>query len=468
MKYAEIFHLRIRHDYFADGACHDLRITPDPETERRIAGHRLRLRTLGDRVILLGECTEQGNLLLAPGTDLEFRFLLQPRNSSFFSYSALDQPQNGRIQFTSAGATESTSGQYRLATSIEEKPVDRAWATATIVVDSTFSLPPQSPNVYDIAFTAAHQPWNLFLTTAQADEGFHIRSGQTGLHFQKVALSDLLASSTTDYALSQLDQASAWTGSNESGLGLDFTVAPNAIGSQGPAVAGNTQIWLSTEVLPVVGRRVACHLDLGFTPNASNQARLILMADQADLGAASLNGYCVQVGETGSTNKLRFLRIVEGVATELAESASAWSGNLSLDLDIRWGAGGAWEVWAAPQGQPLAREIAVADAEVVPGTYFGLLGSYTVASRATAFHLNNLAITLPYGDPDLLGRHRAVAEMLATQFPQKNQYLFASAGPVKMQEKARKGLALYNGTTRLIEHLSNPAPGDNGTLFFHI
>ncbi|HHG84358.1 MAG TPA: hypothetical protein ENJ82_06400 [Bacteroidetes bacterium] len=466
MKYAEIFQLRIRHNYFADGICHALRIRPATKTQAQIDGHRYLLRQFSDRIILLGECTPSGSLLLPPSRDLVFRFLLDPRSSEFFNYTQLVAPQTGRTQYSNVAAIETVAGHFRMAITTEEKPKDQAWASVEIIVDTPFSLPPQSGNIYDIEFFALSRSWNLFFTTAKADDNLRIEPPVPGLQFHKIALPELLSGQADDYPVSGLGQPGTWSSSTQSAPNPDFTIGPGNIASQGPAT--NASLWLSTPVSPVEGAIWRCQINLGFAPDASNQAQLYFLADQADLSAPARNAYCLQIGEAGPGNKLRLLRISNGQPLEIGASTTTWAGNIALDLEIHWKASGQWEIWAAAPGQTIVQEIAVQDQTLIPGNHFGLGTNYTQPSHANAFQLNNLEIRLPFGNPNQIAQNRAVASTLASQYPNKNQYLFASTRPVAMTERPHKGLALLNGAVTLIAHLPNPAPEDQGTRFFHI
>ena len=84
MIYQALFKVQIRHSYFENGICPDLRISPDAATEKLLKGHRLILRENYDGIVVLAPIVEATNsilIALAPGTTLSF--LLQPNDSGF-------------------------------------------------------------------------------------------------------------------------------------------------------------------------------------------------------------------------------------------------------------------------------------------------------------------------------------------------------------------------------------------------
>lgn len=465
MKYAEIFQLRIRHSYFASGFCPDLMLMPIGDTQKLIEGRRCLLQRRSDRIILLAELDAQNQLLTGLEPGLELRFGLAAGTEAFFKYTRLPDPADGQLVFTSAHATVLAPNHFALEQSSNPSKEDQFWGHAVITLENEIVEAPAPALLYDLELEAVEAPWQVFLSTSQIDENLRIEPGNEGIFFHKTAL-DRLLSLQTDYdLLSGLDSETVWTGSDLSGNGLDFAVSAAGLQSQGPAAPA--AIYASTQAAPVNGISWHFRLILGFTPDADNRTEILLNASASTPDGADQTCYVLSIGESGN-NRFRLLRRTPGQADlEIGAGNSTYSGSIDLEVVVSW-LEGEWKIEAAAPGQAKSEEIRVVDEVAEAGGHFIVTASWLDPAFANQIAFQDLEIRIPLGNPADIERKKAVAKTLAELFPDKNQYLFASAGPVTLKETPRKGISLKNGSSTLIEHMGNPSPDDNGTQFILI
>ncbi|MBK8556752.1 MAG: lamin tail domain-containing protein [Lewinellaceae bacterium] len=133
---------------------------------------------------------------------------------------------------------------------------------------------------------------------------------------------------------------------------------------------------------------------LDFAPSTSNLLRIYLQADQADLSMA--NGYCLEIGETGNLDALRFMRQDAGIRTLLAAGIAGAVALEPVDqrLRIRRSANGNWTIEMAPgTGGAYGLQASVSDATYLGGSnlFFGFYCLYT-ATRTDKFIFDDINI----------------------------------------------------------------------------
>ncbi|MEM0999647.1 MAG: hypothetical protein AAGN35_21495 [Bacteroidota bacterium] len=465
MKYAEIFQLRIRHSYFASGYCPDLRITPRGDTLARVRGHRMLLQTQSDRIVLLGETNPDGQLRLPPDAGLTFQFALAPTRQRFFRNTRLPAAVEGQLRFTNTGARATGAQTFALAQNLETEPQDPAWAVVEIAVDSAFALPPAAPNIYTVDFQSIQTPWNVYLTTAQNDDYLRIDGTSGGIYFYKAHLGDLRNPENDYLRLTDLDRDQRWATTNRSGRGADFLITALGLQSQGPASPAT--IYAATEVAPVDGISMQFRLTLPFAPDANNRLIVHASASHPDPDHPEFTAYSLEIGENG-VNQWRFVRrdTAQG-SVEIARGTSTQGGPLDDQLALTW-KDDEWSLESGLLTQNPVEEFRVADNALPTGGYLIFQAIYDDINHSDQYTVSSLEIRIPLGDAADIERKKAVADTLAELFPEKRQFLFASAGPVELKETPRKGISLKNGSSTLIEHMGNPSPDDNGTQFIHI
>jgi hypothetical protein len=143
-------------------------------------------------------------------------------------------------------------------------------------------------------------------------------------------------------------------------------------------------------------------IELRFNPSSTNFVRVYLMSNNTDLKSA-LNGYFVQLGQTGGTNNIQFFR-QEGTATTLIFSGVSVfnsSSGLSVQLRIKRFPNGEWHVFSdvstklpiTHEGEPFV------DSSFRETVAFGFYCRYSTASRYNMYAFGEVKICPIEGDP---------------------------------------------------------------------
>lgn len=159
--------IRFRHEYFNDGLCRQLRLTPTSETKKILKGHRHLLKDSETGGTIGYERSEEGGpfIKLAPGTVLAFQlWLIDP---SFLSITHLqDKSAKELYQFLSTDASQTGESE-------ENFRYDLPAATAAIVASQDKSMRPlgifkltiddtihyTKPVILDISFVPRETVW---------------------------------------------------------------------------------------------------------------------------------------------------------------------------------------------------------------------------------------------------------------------------------------------------------------------
>ena len=121
MRYAALFGVRVRHDYYPDAVCRDLRFEPTAQTRRLLRGYRLALRELPDGIAVSAPLDADGkSALIALRRDEAFAFDLRVSNPDFSLFTDL-RGRAGKTDpvYTNAGLAAKDGRALKLA---ERKP----------------------------------------------------------------------------------------------------------------------------------------------------------------------------------------------------------------------------------------------------------------------------------------------------------------------------------------------------------
>jgi hypothetical protein len=143
-------------------------------------------------------------------------------------------------------------------------------------------------------------------------------------------------------------------------------------------------------------------IDLRFNPSSTNFVRVYLMSDKSDLKAA-LNGYFIQLGQTGGRNNIQFFR-QQGTASTLVFSGISEfssSSGLSVQLRIKRFPDGEWHVFSdASSRLPITSEgESFVDSTFRETVAFGFYCRYSTASRHNMYAFGEVKICLIEPDP---------------------------------------------------------------------
>ncbi|MEM1319964.1 MAG: lamin tail domain-containing protein [Bacteroidota bacterium] len=222
----------------------------------------------------------------------------------------------------------------------------------------------------------------------------------------------LCAQLNDDFSDGELNNNPSWMGD----LG-NFIINPQAELQLQAAAAGSSSLYTAVDYPDSLEWTLFFRLD--FAPSASNQLRLYLQADDADL--LNANGYYLEVGESGSGDALRFFRQDAGNATLLASGSPVLGSEPALArLQVRRSATGEWLLRADYNGgNNFQTEASVTDATYGSGSgFFGLYTKYT-ASRVDLFLFDDIQISELVPDltaPQFLSVDIIDAEQLELRF----------------------------------------------------
>ncbi|SFG66502.1 lamin tail domain-containing protein [Pedobacter insulae] len=149
-------------------------------------------------------------------------------------------------------------------------------------------------------------------------------------------------------------------------------------------------------------------VQLNFDPSTTNLTRIYLIADKEDL-SSSLNGYFIQIGESGSADSYDLYRQTGNLISKIIDCPTknrADINYLSTKLRITRDDFGKWELFsAAPNSAIYNLEGSVIDNTFTNTNYFGVYARYT-ATRSDGFIFDDFKIEELVADltpPRLLG-----------------------------------------------------------------
>lgn len=132
-------------------------------------------------------------------------------------------------------------------------------------------------------------------------------------------------------------------------------------------------------------------------PSTSNRIRIYLVADSANL-AGELNGYYLELGQSGSDDGINFFRQQGSQRTLLVEGTPGTIGSgIDLRLRVIRDGMGNWQIFADPsRGQDFQLQASVLDSTFRTTAYFGWSINHT-STRNQDFFFDDISI----GDPNL-------------------------------------------------------------------
>ena len=129
-----------------------------------------------------------------------------------------------------------------------------------------------------------------------------------------------------DFSDGNFTENPVWQGDS-----VDFIVNDDMQLQLNAAISGNASISVPVQI-PVISQWDV-FIKLNFAPSTSNQLRLYLASDNADL--ANSNGYFLEIGASGSDDPITFYRQDAGVKVEIAESALGIVGSELVEIRLR-------------------------------------------------------------------------------------------------------------------------------------
>jgi hypothetical protein len=136
-------------------------------------------------------------------------------------------------------------------------------------------------------------------------------------------------------------------------------------------------------------------VQLNFDPSTANFTRIYLIADREDLNG-DLNGYFLQIGESGSSDSYDLYKQTGKLITKILDCPAKNRVNanyLSTKIRVTRDNLGKWEVFSAlPDHTVYSLEGSVVDQTFTQTNYFGVYAKYT-ATRSDGFTFDDFSVT---------------------------------------------------------------------------
>ena len=151
------------------------------------------------------------------------------------------------------------------------------------------------------------------------------------------------------------------------------------LSTQSPAISLNNTEW-------------HFYIKQSFAPSSSNYGRVYLASDQTDL-EGSLNGYYLQLGETGSLDAVELFRQSGLTSTSVARATNAQiAAAFAIGVKVTRDASGNWNLFVDTNGgTAYVLEASGTDNTYTNSNYFGVATVYT-ASNSTKFYFDDFYV----------------------------------------------------------------------------
>lgn len=212
---------------------------------------------------------------------------------------------------------------------------------------------------------------------------------KTLLFFMLLSVKLTFAQVSDDFSDGNFTNNPAWLGQAPS-----YNV--NANKQLQTTVSSNSQIVsLTTSSFLALNTQWEFFVQMNFDPSASNQARIYLISDNQDL-KAPLNGYFVQIGESGSTDSYDLYRQTGTTVTKIIDGAAKSRVDVNLLLakvKVTRSDAGKWELSTdIAGGNNFVLEGSATDLTHTTTDWFGVRCDYT-ATRSTGFIFDDFSVT---------------------------------------------------------------------------
>lgn len=148
--------------------------------------------------------------------------------------------------------------------------------------------------------------------------------------------------------------------------------------------------WLSTENHQINNTEWRFWVRFSFSPSSNNNGRIYLVADTDALDSV-VNGYFLQIGESGSSDALELFRQNGDVLTSVCRGTEGLiASSFTLGIKITRDSTGNWQLFADPSGgENYQPEAAGFDNQVTTTRYLGFFCKYT-KSNSTKMYFDNV------------------------------------------------------------------------------
>lgn len=204
-----------------------------------------------------------------------------------------------------------------------------------------------------------------------------------------------------DFADGDFTKNPSWTGTQQL-----FRVNDNFQLQLNDTIAG--MAYLVTANLMAVKTEWRIWVKCSFSPSANNNARIYLVSNNQDISQL-LNGYFLQLGESGSNDAIELFKQEGEALTSICRGTDGLiAGSFELRIKVNRDDQGNWKVFADPQGgDNFQLQCEGNDDTFTVTAFFGVLGRYT-KSNSTKMYFDEV-----YVGPEIVDNEPPVWQSVA-------------------------------------------------------
>lgn len=163
--------------------------------------------------------------------------------------------------------------------------------------------------------------------------------------------------------------------------------------SNGPAAS--SILHLSTANTRLANTEWRVKITMDFNPSSTNYVRYYFVADMDDVESNSINGYYLQIGESGSNDTLKIYK-QNGATSSLiftgTRPVTPSSSSNTIGVKLTRDASGNWDVWSDITGTSYVAEGGFTDNSLSSCSYVGVYCRYSTASRNTLYGFDDVYV----------------------------------------------------------------------------
>ena len=175
-----------------------------------------------------------------------------------------------------------------------------------------------------------------------------------------------------------------------SGDVLKYTVIGNELRINDLGFSGSASLYSSLSIRDSISWEFLVRTNLTTAgPSSTNRVRVYLQADNSNFASATLNGYYLQFGETGSLDALEIYKVTNGASTRILRGTDATVATAVINCRIKIirSSTGVWELFADHTGgSTFVSEGTVTDNTHTSGSFFGVYTTYTTTQGDRFFY----------------------------------------------------------------------------------
>ena len=192
---------------------------------------------------------------------------------------------------------------------------------------------------------------------------------------------------TDDFSDGDFINNPIWTGSID-----DFVVNTSQEVQLNNTIASTSYLSTPHNMSTIDNQEWRVWTKQSFSPSSGNNGRIYLTSDNADL-TNTLNGYYIQLGESGSSDALRLFKMEAGSSTLLCSGTDGQiASSFEVSIKVIRSEVGEWTLYADFTGQEnYTFQNSTTDAGALTGSHFGFLDTYT-SSNSTKFYYDDIYI----------------------------------------------------------------------------